>query len=112
MTTSFVNYMYKKSRNAAQHCINLKSWHLSQQIKDAPKKFMGDDEQGINNVTLTQDMVKCKINKLKEDKTAESDAATPTFLSVLNVWPEKLCFLFHLFFSASKMPVSFLKCFR
>jgi len=57
---------------------------FTKENKDMPEvtmRFNGGEERSLRNITITPDMVKLKISKLKQDKApAGDDGITPKFL--------------------------------
>ena len=45
----------------------------SEDVPEVTERFFGDDDQEMTDIVFTQDMLKSKINKLKEDKSPGDD---------------------------------------
>jgi len=59
-------------------------------------RAVDDEDQGVYDITITRDMVKSRINKLKEGKAPGDDGLTPVFLkNVAEEISEPLAMIFN-----------------
>jgi len=72
---------------------------FTKENSEAPEVAMravDDEDQGVYDITITRDMVKSRINKLKEGKAPGDDGLTPVFLkNVAEEISEPLAMIFN-----------------
>jgi len=52
------------------------------EVPEVAMRAVDDEDQGVHDITITRDMVKSRIDKLKEGKAPGDDGLAPIFLKM------------------------------